>query len=482
MQRPHFFVLTFDIGTSSLRTALFDSAARRIEGATHQVEYQLAYGHDGRAELSCRTLLAAAKSCLAATLQAYRAMPASARPPIRAVGVSCFWHSLLGTGVSGGPITPIYTWADSRCQPEAVRLRAELAERAVHRRTGCMLRASYWPAKLCWLRRTDPKLFKSVHRWLSPAEWLGRELGGPEECSVSMASGTGLLDVQTLRWDEELVARCHLRAGALNTLGEERAGPSQKRAGLAPELRGARWFSAIGDGAASNLGSGATHPGVAALNVGTSAALRIVVSGQPEAPFGLFRYRVDADRYLIGGAISNAGNLRAWCVRELRLEEDGLERALAARPAPQHGLDVRPFWTAERAPDWEEDMHGAVSGITQRTTALDILQAATEATYFRLARIAGLLFPANAQKPALIVSGGVQHSPSSLRRLANILDQPVHPNDEPEASLRGAAIYALERLGEPLRPDPLPRRRILPNPALVQEYALARTRAEAAVA
>jgi gluconokinase len=471
MNKPDFLVLAFDIGTSSTRTALFDPAARRIDGTTHQTEYHLAYGDDGRAELSWRILLSAARGCLAATLKAYRSKPAAQRPPIRAVGISGFWHSLLGLGASGEPVTPIYTWADSRCQPDAARLRTELSERAVHARTGCMLRSSYWPAKMRWLRRTDPKLFARVRRWMSPAEWLGRELGGVEDCSVSMASGTGLLDVETLRWDEEMLACCRLRAGSLNPLGEPTAGNPRRLPAGPAELLGARWFSAIGDGAASNLGSGATHGGVAALNVGTSAALRVVLTGRPAAPFGLFRYRVDADRYLIGGAVSNAGNLRAWCVRELRLDEAGLERALAARPAPRHGLSVRPLWTAERAPDWEEDQRGAICGITQRTSALDILQAAIEATYFRIARIADLLFAGAADEPKLIVSGGVQHSPSSLRRLANILGRPVHPNDEPEASLRGAAVYALERLGHPVPEQKLPRRRVAPTPAIAAEYA-----------
>ena len=470
MKKPDFLVLAFDVGTSSLRTALFDPSAHRLAGTTQQREYALAYGDDGRAELSWRTLRSAARSCLAATLETYRALPATIRPPIRGVGMSAFWHSLLGIGKGGKPATPIYTWADSRCQPDAARLRDELSEAAVHGRTGCMLRASYWPAKLRWLRRADPKLFKQVSRWMSPAEWLCLELGGPRECSVSMASGTGLLDVETQRWDGEMLGCCHLSAEMLNSLEDVQPRVDPKGSPF-PELRGTRWFPAIGDGAASNLGSGATAPGVAALNVGTSAALRIVTTGAAQAPMGLFRYRVDAERLLIGGAISNAGNLRAWCVRELRLDEAGIERALARRPTPEHGLTVQPLWTAERAPDWEEDGHGLISGITQRTTALDILQAATEASYHRIARIADLLFAGMKNKPRLIVSGGVQRSPSSLRRLANILNQPVYPNNEPEASLRGAAVYALERLGEPALVQPLPRQCIKPDAAIAKRFA-----------
>ncbi len=474
MKHPESLVLAFDVGTSSLRTALFDPAARRIDGTTQQREYDLTYGDDGRAELSWRTLQAAARSCLGATLQTYRALPVAGRPPIRGVGMSAFWHSLLGLDANGAPITPIYTWADSRCQPDAAQLRTEFSEATVHGRTGCMLRASFWPAKLRWLRRTDPKLFAAVRSWVSPAEWLCRQLGGPADCSVSMASGTGLFDVETQTWDQEMAAACRVRAGSLNALELPGAGDTRTRRGF-PELRQARWFPAIGDGAASNLGSGATHRGIAALNVGTSAALRIVETGQAKAALGLFRYRVDAERLLIGGAISNAGNLRAWCVRELRLDDAGLERALSRRATPEHGLTVQPLWTAERAPDWEEEGRGSIAGITQRTTALDILQAATEATYYRIARIADLLFAGMKDKPKLIVSGGVQRSPSSLRRLANILNQPVYPNDEPEASLRGAAVYVLERLSQPAPAPDLPRKCIEPDPEVAEQYSRRRT-------
>jgi len=115
-------------------------------------------------------------------------------------------------------------------------------------------------------------------------------------------------------------------------------------------------------------------------------------------------------------------------------------------------VQVLPFWTAERAPTWDEDATGAITGITQATTALDLFQAITDAGYHRLARIAELVLKGENEPPRLIVSGGIQRSPLALQRLANVLGQPVHPNDEMEASLRGAAIYAIEKLGWPAPP------------------------------
>jgi gluconokinase len=447
-------IFTFDIGTSSLRTTLVDGSGRRLPETTAQQSYPLRVTPDGGAELSPAILKRAAKGCIAGTLAIYDRRPGLRRLPISAVAASCFWHSLIGVDERNRPLTPIHTWADSRCRADAARLRDALGERKIHARTGCMVRTSYWPAKLAWLYRVDRSLFGRVRRWMSPAEWLYGEFTGEAQCGLSMASGTGLLNAHTLVWDDELLDRCRLTPSHLNDLTE--APVDCGRAGKAfPQLAAAPWYPALGDGAASNLGSGATRPGLAAINAGTSAALRVMRTGPVGAfPFGLFCYRVDAARHLIGGAVSNAGNLRAWCLRELRLDESRVERELAARPVPAHGLAVLPLWSAERAPTWEEDRRGRIDGFTFSTTALDILQALIEASYYRIAVIADLIVKQESAPPRFIVSGGIHHSPSSLRRLANILNRPIYPNPEPEASIRGAAVYALERLGariEPLR-------------------------------
>ncbi len=74
-----------------------------------------------------------------------------------------------------------------------------------------------------------------------------------------------------------------------------------------------------------------------------------------------------------------------------------------------------------------------------------------------------------------MVAGGIQKSRASLQRLADIINQPLYANDEPEASLRGAAIYALERLGAPI-PDIKLSSPILPRRKIAEIYAKERIR------
>ena len=471
-------LLAFDIGTSSSRTSLFTAEGDRLVETTAQEQYALETSAEGAAELDPAVLLKAITACLRKTFAAKRHDRALHRLPVAAIGTSCFWHSLIGTDAGGRPLTRIITWADGRCRGDASELRQSLAEKAVHRRTGCMLRASFWPAKLVWLRRTQPRLFARVARWMSPAEWLERQFCGEASCAIGMATATGLFDPTRLRWDAALLRHCHVNAEHLGMLSDEPAAVTERTATEFPELKDARWYPGIGDGAASNLGSGATRPGLAAINVGTSAALRVMREGQEaRAPLGLFCYRVDAARFLVGGAISNAGNLRAWCLRELKLPEK-VEEALAEQPAPEHGLTVLPFWNPERAPTWNEDLRGTINGLTQHTTALDLLQAITEATYLRLAWIAEMVVKEEKTPPKFLVSGGIQHSAGSMQRLADVLGHPIYANPEPEASIRGAAVFALEKLGG--QPAPLRlSRAIRPRRRYAARYAEARQRQNA---
>jgi gluconokinase len=138
-------------------------------------------------------------------------------------------------------------------------------------------------------------------------------------------------------------------------------------------------------------------------------------------------------------------------------------------------LTILPFWAGERSPTWPADTGGTITGLTYATTALDLLQAAIESTYHRLAQIADLMETAQKTRFEIIVSGGIRHSPESLQRLAHVLGRPIRPCAEPEASLRGAAVFALQRLGAKTTPLPL-LPIISPRPTLARRFQAARLR------
>jgi gluconokinase len=163
----------------------------------------------------------------------------------------------------------------------------------------------------------------------------------------------------------------------------------------------------------------------------------------------------------MGGAVSNAGNLRRWCLRELRLAETETQvnKALSRTAAATDPLTVLPFWVGERAPTWPEKLRGTIVGLDQTSTAAQIFRATTCAVYYRLAAILDLAERVAGRAKEIIVSGGILHSAASLRLLADALGRDISISSQAEASLRGSAIYVLEKLGRP--PHPLPKAKLV---------------------
>jgi gluconokinase len=186
-----------------------------------------------------------------------------------------------------------------------------------------------------------------------------------------------------------------------------------------------------------------------ALNVGTSAALRLVPALAAPPPRGLWRYAIDRKTLLLGGATSEGGNVLAWCREVLRVPDDAaLERALAERAPDSHGLTVLPFLAGERAPGWRGDRRGVIAGLSLHTDALDIVHAALESVALRLARVYALLAPHAAARHVIVASGGgITRSPAFSRMVADALGHGIAWSHEPEATSRGAALLALDALG-----------------------------------
>lgn len=474
-------VVAVDVGSSSARAALFDARGEALPGRFHQVPYEPRVTSDGGVEHDPAVLLDAVAACL----DAVHASPE--RAAIAGVGVTTFWHGLLGFDANGRPVTPISMWADTRSADEADLLRSALDEAALHARTGCHVHASYWPSRLRWMARAQPDVMARVARWGSFGEHLETELFGEAATSIAMASGTGLFDQAACTWDAEALASAGITKANLFRLVDRNEGRRGLRGAWArrwPRLRGVPWFPAVGDGVASNVGSDCTDRRRIALNIGTSAALRIVTTDPGPAVRGLWRYRVDREVSIVGGATSEGGNVYAWCREMLKLPgDDEVERVLAASVADGHGLTVLPFLAGERAPGWRGGRRAVIAGLTLDVTPLQVLQATLEAVALRLALVYELLAPRAAADHAVVASGGgLGRSPAWRRMIADALGHPVHWSPETEATTRGVALLTLSSLGVP---DTLERARrplgepLVPDPARHARYraALARQRA-----
>jgi gluconokinase len=439
-------VLVIDVGSSSVRALLFDDQARPIPGALVSRAYTFTTNPPGAATIDAAELQSAVESCVDEIL----AHPAATN--VVAVGLDSLVGNMLGVNDRGEPLTPIFTYADTRSAEDVAVLRDQVDVEAAHQRTGCIHHTAYQPGRIHWLRRTESELFGKVAMWTDFAAFLYRRWFGDAQCSYSVASWSGMLDRTALKWDEEWLDILGMDEAAFPPLADIQAVKVGLRPDYArrwPALRDVPFCLAVGDGAAANVGSGCVDSSHIALTVGTTGAIRMISSDDlPRVPDGLWNYRLDAEHHLTGGATSEGGNIFAWASKTLALENvESLETQLAGRPADGHGLTFLPLLAGERSPGWSANATGAIIGLRLSTTPLDILQAALEGVALRLALIAGQL--GDLSGAAVIASGGALVSSLAWTQIiANALNCPLHLTADSEITARGTAILALRALGK----------------------------------
>jgi gluconokinase len=443
------YLLALDIGTSSIRAMLFDRHSQVVPGCESRQPVSIEAGLDGAFQASPDHLLELTWLAIDGAL--YKAGERAAA--IQGVCCCTFVSNVLGIDDAGRAVTPLVLYGDTRAAPQAAQLRRELDEEAFHQRTGTCFHSSYLPARFLWWKAEKPDEFTRVMRWISIHEYLLQHLFGESAASHSVASWTGLQQRAQLDWDDSLLAHLPVDREHLPKLVDVNHAWHGLRASFAerwPALKDVAWFPAVGDGAAANLGSGCASTHRVAISMGTSSAVRAVLT-RPDQPLpsGLWCYRVDRRRSLLGGAMTEGGSIFSWLRRLLNLEGlQDLEAAVGQMAPGAHGLTFLPLISGERSPGWVSEARGALMGLSLATEPVDLLRAGMEGVACRIALVYQLLRPALPTEPQIIASGGaIQSSPAWQQILADALGCPLYLSQVSETSTRGAALLALEALG-----------------------------------
>jgi gluconokinase len=216
------------------------------------------------------------------------------------------------------------------------------------------------------------------------------------------------------------------------------------------------------DGVLATLGTGALLPGVGAVSIGTSAALRAVSARPTVDPSGrLFCYALTEDRWVLGGAVNNGGSVVRWAALALAAADgppprgedaDALDAQLleeaAQVPPGSAGLLCLPYLLGERAPWWRPGLTGAYLGLRRDHRRPHLVRAAVEGVCQQLALVREALDDVGCDLRQVHATGGAVASPLWTGVLAAALDRPVSIAASPEGTGLGACLLGLHALGE----------------------------------
>ena len=450
-------VLAVDIGTSATKAVLFDGQGRVLCLARRS--YSMLTPQADWAEQDPEAVYPAV---LAAIREAYGARPAGLR--VEAVAFSSQWYSTMPVGKDGRPLANYLTWSDRRAADVADRLRQSGSAQAIYRATGCPIDAIYPLSKIAWLQQTD--VARAAMRYISIKEYVFHRLFGEYAVDWGMAAATGLLDIRKAVWDETAVAAAGIRTDQLSPL----VSPRTILTRWSPEVlaytgipQGTPCVFGGGDGALASVGVGAIGKGVAAVNVGTSAAARYLTQTPLTDPAGrLWTYLVDEGWWVVGGIVSSGAVVYDWFTKTVgpgeptsgAVSQDlhAAINAMAGTIEPgAEGLFFLPYLSGEQCPVWDPRTTGGFWGLTLRHGRAHLARAVYEGITMSIARIVDAIEEIFEPIEELRVTGGLLGSSTWLRIAADMFGARIHVPETAEGSALGAAVMAWVALG--MAPD-----------------------------
>lgn len=440
MTVPEHFI-GLDLGTTGVRAVVFDAGARVLGEATR--EYPLHTPRPGWAEQDSREVTEGALACLRSAVRKSKL----ARGVLVAIGVSGTFHSVLPVDGEGRPLGRGLIWADTRAGAESDAIRDQFDVQSLYERTGCPMHPMYLGPKIQWLTRE----FGASAGYRSIKEQVLFNLTGIQACDRSVASGSGLLNMATGTWDDEMLSIAGVSARQLGDIVET----TSSLGTLLPDIARAIGISprspvivGAGDGVLASLGAGTIGPGQMTATIGTSGAVRLLSdSPKVDAQRRTWCYYLAPNRWVVGAAINNAGIASRWTAEKLLRtgprQYDRLVEWASQADVGAGGLLFLPFLTGERAPFWNADARGVMFGLAIDHDHRHIARATLEGICFRMRSIFEALVDVSGGVTEIRATGGFTRSPFWLQLLADVLQQPLRIPSVQEASSLGAAEMAM---------------------------------------
>ncbi|MBA9085913.1 gluconokinase [Fontibacillus solani] len=452
------YMIGIDIGTTSTKAVLFEENGKVT--ATANEGYPLYTPTTDVAEQDPEEIFAAVISCVRQVMKKSQVSPKN----IILVSFSTAMHSVIPVDVDGKPLMRCLTWADNRSVEWSERLKNDMGGHAIYLRTGTPIHPMSPLTKMLWLRHDQPDIFSKTNKFISIKEYVFAKLFGKYVIDYSIASCTGLMNLEKLDWDQEALQIAGISPDQLSTLvptTHVMKGLSQEYAeqmGLdtsTPVVIGAS------DGVLSNLGVDAIKPGVVAVTIGTSGAIRTVVDRPKTDPKGrIFCYALTDKHWVIGGPVNNGGGIFRWVRDEIAASEVETANRLGISPYDvltkigsrvrpgSDGLLFHPYLAGERAPLWNPNVRGSFFGLTLQHKKEHMIRAVLEGVIFNLYTVLLAMEEQIGQPHQIQATGGFARSPLWRQMMADIFNQKVVIPEDFESSCLGAVVLGLLALGK----------------------------------
>lgn len=347
--------------------------------------------------------------------------------------------------------------SDGRCGAEVEELRREVDQDAFLARCGNGVNQQLVTAKLRWIERNEPEVFRRIATVFGSYDFVNWRLTGARRVEQNWALEAGFVDVTRGVIADDLVALAHVGRGAVPELAASHevvgrlTAKAAEQTGLAA---GTPVVAGAADMIASALAAGVTEPGQVLLKFGGAVDILVATDRVLPDPRLYLDYHLVPGFFMPNGCMSTGGSGLNWFARTFasgevaRAEASGLslhqhlDRLAAARPPGSNGLTVLPYLLGEKTPIHEPDARGVIDGLTLTHELGDLWRAFLEGYAYAIAHHVAVLRDIGHEPRTFIATDGGSASEVWMGIVADVLQAPVQRLAGHPGSALGAAWTA----------------------------------------
>ena len=442
------YIMALDAGTTSNRCILFNEQGEMCSVA--QKEFTQYFPQPGWVEHDANEIW----STQIEVAQRAMANIGATAADIAAIGITNQRETtIVWDRKTGEPVCHAIVWQCRRTSAYCDELKEKGLVEEFRSKTGLVIDAYFSGTKLRWILENVPGvraraergelLFGTVETWL-----IWKLTGGKAHVTdYSNASRTMLFNINTLRWDDEILAELDIPKCMLPEVR-----PSSCIYGEAL----AQFFGApipiagaAGDQQAALFGQTCFQPGEAKNTYGTGCFMLMNTGDKPVfSENGLvttIAWGLNGQvTYALEGSICVAGAAIQWLRDEMRLIDSSPDSEYMATKVPDtNGCYVVPAFTGLGAPHWDQYARGIIVGLTRGVNKYHIIRATLDSLCYQTNDVLRAMeADSGIRLAALKVDGGACANNYLMQTQADIINAPVQRPRCVETTAMGAAYLA----------------------------------------
>lgn len=447
------YIITLDIGTSSMRAILYGENGTVVCSSGY--EYHSEYPKASYVEQNPVTWQKAAWK----TLGEVGACMKQNNLTAEAVAITSQRSSLIPMDQDGNPLCNAMMWQDKRTIGECAALQQEYGLSSLYHKTGLRINPYFVLPKIMWLRKNEQEIYQKAAKFIGVQDYVAYQLTGTYATDWTQASRTMLMNIREFEWDPELLAIAQVKRERLPELvspGSVIGGITEQAARLTGIPQGTPVILCGGDQQNAAVGLGVIRPGLAEANTGTGS---FVLSFADKPVFDqdsrvLCQASAIEGKWVVEAGIFNTGAIYRWFkeqfCEDLKSAQSPytlMDQEAGKCPEGADGVLLLPHFEGSAAPYWNPMAKGMFFNLSLGTSRGDMMRSILEGISLEISDNLSLIQTLSGEIQDVSVAGGMTKSNLFCSIQANVCNKRIVRHGNAEATSLGAAIIAAAHLG-----------------------------------